>query len=196
MSPCLYYLNGPFRRTGLERLLTADGEVPAVLLTEEIMRVYPDAVVIATTRDSKSWYKSTARMREMTERWYIPWVVFWMPKVNIFPTWDKLRRRMTVWRFGYEDFEEKTLGEHEAYLRKVVPPEKLFWFEPRDGWEPLCKILDVPVPDRPFPHSNKSEDANKVYRQLITGGVLMWGGVIAAAACSSVIAWKLSGRFM
>lgn len=164
--------------------------MPAVLLTEEIMRVYPDAIVIATTRDSKSWNKSRARMREMSEKWYIPFVVYWMPKVNIFPTWQKLVRRMTIWRFGYEDFEEKTLGEHEAHLRKVVPPEKLFWFKPSDGWEPLCKILDVPVPDRPFPHSNKAENADKVFRRFVTAGVLMWAGVVTVLICASWLAWK------
>jgi hypothetical protein len=25
------------------------------------------------------------------------------------------------------------------------------------GWAPLCKFLDVPVPDEDFPHVNKSE---------------------------------------
>ncbi len=26
--------------------------------------------------------------------------------------------------------------------------------QPGDGWEPLCRFLDVPVPDEPFPHRN------------------------------------------
>ena len=24
-----------------------------------------------------------------------------------------------------------------------------------DGWEPICKALELPVPDLPFPHKNK-----------------------------------------
>jgi hypothetical protein len=30
-------------------------------------------------------------------------------------------------------------------------------FEPKEGWEPLCKFLGKPVPDQPFPHINDSE---------------------------------------
>ncbi len=33
-------------------------DCPAATLTPEIMRVYPDAIVIATTRDEKSWWNS------------------------------------------------------------------------------------------------------------------------------------------
>jgi len=25
----------------------------------------------------------------------------------------------------------------------------------KDGWEPLCKFLDMPIPSKPFPHRNK-----------------------------------------
>ena len=30
----------------------------------------------------------------------------------------------------------------------------LFPTRATDGWEPLCKFLDKPVPDTPFPHVN------------------------------------------
>ncbi len=29
-------------------------------------------------------------------------------------------------------------------------------FQIKEGWEPLCKFLDLPVPDVPFPHVNES----------------------------------------
>jgi hypothetical protein len=165
---------------------------------EEIMRVYPDAIVIATTRDTKSWYKSVQRMEAMLHQWYIPFVVFWMPKINAFPKWNRLVGRLAGWRFGRNTpgFEEKTLAEHEAHLRKVVPPEKLFWFRPSEGWEPLCKILDVPVPDRPFPHNNKPEDGTKVFRQVVTTGLVMWAGVAVLTVGTTWLAWKMSGRLV
>ena len=131
----------------------------------------------------------------MVEAWYIIFVVFWIPKLNVYPTWDKLRRRMTVWRFGYEDFEDKTLKEHEDHLRKVVPPEKLFWFKLSDGWEPLCKILDVPIPKTPFPHNNKADDASAVFRQVVITGISLWAGMAGVMAGFSWLAWKFSRRF-
>lgn len=31
-------------------------------------------------------------------------------------------------------------------------------FNCKEGWEPLCQFLDVPVPNVPFPHKNKKGD--------------------------------------
>ena len=44
---------------------------------------------------------------------------------------------------------------HIEWLKRIVPPERLHFFNVKDGWEPLCKILDVPVPEEPFPRINE-----------------------------------------
>ena len=41
-------------------------------------------------------------------------------------------------------------------IRGLVPKERLLEWTVNDGWEPLCKFLDKPVPDEPFPHVNKA----------------------------------------
>mmetsp|Transcript_62790 Transcript_62790/g.138137 ORF Transcript_62790/g.138137 Transcript_62790/m.138137 type:complete len:266 (-) Transcript_62790:2-799(-) len=41
--------------------------------------------------------------------------------------------------------------QHNANVLRMIPPEKLLVFNLTDGWEPLCKFLDVPVPSEPFP---------------------------------------------
>mmetsp|Transcript_74790 Transcript_74790/g.165440 ORF Transcript_74790/g.165440 Transcript_74790/m.165440 type:complete len:263 (+) Transcript_74790:116-904(+) len=40
---------------------------------------------------------------------------------------------------------------HNANVMRMIPPEKLLVFNLTDGWEPLCKFLDVPIPSEPFP---------------------------------------------
>mmetsp|Transcript_116141 Transcript_116141/g.237548 ORF Transcript_116141/g.237548 Transcript_116141/m.237548 type:complete len:263 (+) Transcript_116141:83-871(+) len=40
---------------------------------------------------------------------------------------------------------------HNANVMRMIPPEKLLVFNLTDGWEPLCKFLDVPIPSQPFP---------------------------------------------
>jgi len=59
------------------------------------------------------------------------------------------------WRYGseHERIGSGTLAAHEEHLRRVVPPERLFWYNVKEWWEPL-RILGVPLPDRPFPHNN------------------------------------------
>ena len=47
---------------------------------------------------------------------------------------------------------------------QTVPSENLLVFEPKEGWEPLCKFLGKPVPDQPFPHVNDTASFNKMLR--------------------------------
>lgn len=35
----------------------------------------------------------------------------------------------------------------------TVPNENLLMFNVRQGWKPLCKFLDLPLPETDFPHS-------------------------------------------
>merc|ERR1719464_789871 len=39
-------------------------------------------------------------------------------------------------------------------VKKNVPRDKLLIFSVKEGWEPLCKFLDLPVPEGPFPNTN------------------------------------------
>ena len=39
-------------------------------------------------------------------------------------------------------------------VKSTVPPEKLLVFDVKEGWEPLCKFLNKPVPNEPFPNIN------------------------------------------
>lgn len=149
-------------------------DVPAATLTPELMDLYPDAVVIASTRDEESWWKSMNHVNDMMSTWYLPLVVMWVPKASVYGRWRGLLGYLAVWRYDSHQIKKDTLKKHEDHLREVVPPEKLFWYNVKDGWEPLCKILDVPVPDRPFPHNNSKVDASKVYRDVIFLGVICW----------------------
>ena len=53
-------------------------------------------------------------------------------------------------------------------VKRTVPPERLLGRDLRDGWEPLCGFLDVPVPDEPLPRLNDTAS----FREGIIGGAL------------------------
>jgi len=79
-------------------------------------------------------------------------------------------------------------------VRGLVPPERLLEWSVQDGWEPLCKFLDKPVPEGPFPHVNtrsegwkkREEEWNKtivsksIRNMAITLAVLVAGGGVLA----------------
>ena len=35
------------------------------------------------------------------------------------------------------------------------------------GWEALCNLLDIPVPDMPFPHANNGENFANMVQKFI-----------------------------
>jgi hypothetical protein len=44
---------------------------------------------------------------------------------------------------------------HVETVVDLVPEENLLRYWIAEGWEPLCRFLDVEVPSQPFPHHNK-----------------------------------------
>ena len=51
-------------------------------------------------------------------------------------------------------------------VKRTVPKERLLVFEAKDGWQPLCDFLDVPIPEGPFPHLNDTATLSKNFRRL------------------------------
>ena len=60
---------------------------------------------------------------------------------------------------------------HNDAVKATIPASRLLVYQVRDGWEPLCAFLDVPVPDEPFPRTNdRLEFWERVRGQGPTGG--------------------------
>lgn len=142
---------------------------------KELMAAYPEAKVVLSVREGEKWYESTLATiyqistdapRSLTA--LIPPFGRFVKMTNDI-IWDGL------FEGGFEDkeFAIQVYNEHIEEVKRVVPAEKLLVFHPREGWEPLCAFLEVPVPERPFPHSNERamiETALKV--QAVLGVML------------------------
>ena len=63
-------------------------------------------------------------------------------------------------------------NRHNEEVRRVIPPERLLVYEVKQGWEPLCKFLGVPVPDKPFPLTNTTEEFQARLRNLNAQGLV------------------------
>jgi hypothetical protein len=46
----------------------------------------------------------------------------------------------------------------EAAVKAEIPPGRLLVHTAKDGWEPLCAFLGVPVPATPYPRTNSKEE--------------------------------------
>ncbi len=54
-------------------------------------------------------------------------------------------------------------------MQRNISPDRLLVWSVGDGWEPLCRFLEVDVPDTPFPRLNDS----KMYVDRIIDGSLI-----------------------
>ena len=158
-------------------------DFPASVVWEELLDTFPDAKVIHTVRDPDRWYDSTVetigRSYEFLPRWlgYVPPVarLFETPKVFV---WERLFD-------GRLDDRAHAIAVYEAWTRRVVevvPPEQLLVFDVAEGWEPLCRFLDVPVPDRPFPRVNDRRTMLRRLRALQAAGWVVPGAAAASVA--------------
>ncbi|KAI0469665.1 hypothetical protein GGR56DRAFT_679172 [Xylariaceae sp. FL0804] len=61
---------------------------------------------------------------------------------------------------------------HMQHLRQVVPPEKLVFFDVKEGWGPLCEALGCAVPEGvEFPRINDGVAIESFAREQITKGL-------------------------
>lgn len=127
---------------------------PTSMFWRELSEKYHDALVLLSTRDSaETWYASANA------------TILKPARMSLAPDWNDgqdfqaLLKRFT----GQEQWDDKATlmaayDRHNAEVRKTIPPERLLDWRASDGWEPICKALNLPVPDQPFPWTNKRED--------------------------------------
>jgi len=48
----------------------------------------------------------------------------------------------------------EAFNAHNEAVRALIPADRLLVYQVKEGWEPLCAFLGVPVPDEPFPRTN------------------------------------------
>ena len=168
---------------------------------EETMALYPDAKVICTVRDPDKWAESMDQIAHASLQWFLSFALFWLPGLRLFPAFVEVLNAGR-WRELYGPPPEgmkHVLGRqiwdrHIDYLERTVPNEKLVYFNVKDGWEPLCKALDVPVPeDVEFPRINDGAAMEEFAKKHINRGLVRWAvvfGVIALVAGGAVVHWR------
>lgn len=138
---------------------------PGATFYQELMARYPDAKVILSVRDPDAWYKSMTDtvFRISQRRFPMSLVPRLVPRLGRF-----VRMANTlIWkntfknRFTDKPYALSVFNDHIAEVKRVVPAEKLLVYEVKQGWEPLCAFLEVPVPEGPFPRLNDSAAFNQ-----------------------------------
>jgi hypothetical protein len=127
---------------------------PSARWWREIAAHFPDAKVLLSVRDPEAWYKS------MSDTIYQP---LKEPAPDDAPEIVRLQSEMVRKAILAETFDNRfedkahaidVFKRHSQEVRDTIDPARLLTFDVREGWEPLCRFLEVPIPDEPFPRLN------------------------------------------
>lgn len=133
---------------------TAIVDYPGAAVWRELTDAFPDAPVLLSTRASAEewWTSASATIFASTDRADV----------------DESRRAqrdmaLAMFERLSPDWRDRdaAIAAYEAHnqaVRDTIAPERLFEYQPGDGWAPLCAALGLPDPGVPFPHTNTTEE--------------------------------------
>ncbi len=151
-------------------------DFPAAIYYREFMQQYPDAKVILTVRNADKWYDSAKKtiFKGMPKLLYyaFKFIGNFNRKGRLMLQAFDYAQEVVHKEFFHDRIKDREYCKHifnewNEEVKRTVPADRLLVFEVREGWEPLCKFLDVPVPDMPFPKSNDSDNFQKNIRGRI-----------------------------
>ncbi|EHK20088.1 uncharacterized protein TRIVIDRAFT_155537 [Trichoderma virens Gv29-8] len=163
-------------------------DAPATAFIAELVELYPDAKVVLVTRDPDRWYNSMQTLiKGGIGSMSVLKVILWpCPGWRWAPRWLKhLEKTRCSFHAVMLIFSDSILI-HNEWVRNTVPKERLLTMELKEGWEPLAKFLDKPVPDEPFPHANDGEAMEKFAKGVFRTAILIWLGILGG---TSLLAW-------
>jgi hypothetical protein len=169
MQAKVYGKGKPYTSEEFDKILKNYGGVtdaPCANFPEELMKAYPNAKVVLTTRDPKSWLRSMEVSYYTILGWRIWPLLRWLDPNGMGALYGLLKIILDDWtNKDWQNRDALLSGaqRHNDHIRAIVPKEKLLEFRVQQGWDPLCKFLGKEVPAEQFPHANGGKDtAGKV----------------------------------
>lgn len=129
---------------------------PGARVWSELATRYPAAKVILTVRDPDDWHDSI-------EQTILPFMAGRGKHNGDHPNAiAEMAYRLVVQgvfdgRLDDRRHAISVFNAHNARVRETIDPARLLVFDVREGWDPLCAFLGVPVPDISFPRLNASK---------------------------------------
>lgn len=137
---------------------------PTAAFWRELAEQYPEAKILLSTRSAESWCESisgTIMTILLAPETWPEHARPWLEMVT-----DVVIERSLGGKTGKDDMIA-AFNAHEAEVKATIPADRLLVFDVRQGWEPLCRFLDRPVPSTPFPRTNSKEE----FFELVSAGM-------------------------
>ncbi|KAK4468400.1 hypothetical protein MN116_000205, partial [Schistosoma mekongi] len=163
----------------LSEILTGYASVtdgPACGFYRELMDVYPDAKVVLTIRDKTDWLSSLRH--SVMPKSCDPQKQLKDEAMHIMGVYEEANK-MIVGSMEYA-FQKKDINfdddqlllecfdEYNKTVKETVPSDRLLIHHFNDGWEPLCKFLNVDIPNGiDYPHANDRKHMKELMLSVV-----------------------------
>ncbi len=144
-------------------------DFPSCNYYKELMDAYPKAKVILTIRDDESWIKSWNVLNNQILKSFTFKFLAKIPNTSFYLQ-KQIHNEMILGPRGAfqgakSDEERKNkFNEWNQSVIDYVPKDRLLVYQVKEGWEPICKLLNVPIPKIPFPYLNKTKNMGHMSR--------------------------------
>jgi hypothetical protein len=135
---------------------------PTAGFFRELSEADPTAMFIVTHRSPESWVESFSETiyKALAGRDHAP------PEMQ---AWLDMCAGV-ISKTGFPDGLEadglmRAFTAHNEAVKAAIPAKQLLVYQVKEGWEPLCAFLDMPVPSDPFPRTNDRAE----FWELIAG---------------------------
>jgi hypothetical protein len=62
----------------------------------------------------------------------------------------------------------------------MFPKEQIVEMQLDQGWEPLAKFLNRPIPQQPFPRANDRDEVDRIASKIIRTALGVWVGIFVS----------------
>lgn len=137
---------------------------PSCYFWRELHAFYPDAKVILSIRSAESWYRSMSE----TLLAFIHQALAGPDNPAKAIGGEIVVKGTFAGNIDDKDHVIATYERHNQAVRDAIPPEQLLEFDAKQGWQPLCEFLNVPVPEEPYPNTNSMAEFRQRVKDIKT----------------------------
>jgi hypothetical protein len=173
---------------------TATCDFPSAKFWKEQLQQYPSAKVILTVRAEEKWFAS---VRETIFRQQIQGGLYGISFLNfigLFPIKQEFLDKVLYHGVFDNDFSKPNMidryKKHNEKVKKECPKDQLLVFEVSQGWEPLCKFLNKPIPSEPFPNVNDTESFRTLFNRFNMIGYAAFALVVSLPVVLGILTRK------
>ncbi|CAB1097530.1 unnamed protein product [Ectocarpus sp. CCAP 1310/34] len=191
-----------FQGRGLDVNKILDGykavvDWPAASFYKEVLQSNPHAKVIMTVRDPDAWWNSMVASIHTMNPVLGGWGIFFL---EVLKSDVRLYKHMLGYIKTHTMEEDEAKADYVRHNKEVLAHvgadkgRELLEFSVEQGWGPLCKFLDVPVPDVPFPNVDSREELKITLNRFNRHGWLIMAATVTVAGASVAAASFFGGK--